>query len=161
MGFGEHNFRNYPMYVSFQIFGSKLVTFFGFFNRTHPFNPLATIRISYLPIFKCFTGKKIRKYGDTVVLRNYHQHSYGFKNLMLSGGRGNNIFEITTCTWVFKYLVPNLFAYLVVFWIILSLTNFNQIATVSLRGSGQIYTTRPEGSSLRMDGMGWGGWMDG
>ena len=28
LGFGEHNFRNYPMYVSFQIFGSKSCLFF-------------------------------------------------------------------------------------------------------------------------------------
>ena len=27
LGVGEHNFRNYPMYVSFQIFGSKPVIF--------------------------------------------------------------------------------------------------------------------------------------
>ena len=27
-GMGEHHFRNYPMNVSFQIFGSKLVKFF-------------------------------------------------------------------------------------------------------------------------------------
>ena len=30
LGVGEHHFWNYTMYVSFQIFGSKLVTFFVF-----------------------------------------------------------------------------------------------------------------------------------
>ena len=27
LGFGEHNFRNYDMYVSFQIIGSKVIIF--------------------------------------------------------------------------------------------------------------------------------------
>ena len=40
------------------------------------------------------------------ILKNCHQHSYGFQNLMSSWGWGNNIFEIILCTSVFKYLVP-------------------------------------------------------
>ena len=33
LGFGEHNFRNYPMCVSFQIFGSKSRYFFDGYQR--------------------------------------------------------------------------------------------------------------------------------
>ena len=42
------------------------------------------------------------------ILKNCHQHSYGFQNLMSGWGWGIIIFEITLCTWVFKYLVPKL-----------------------------------------------------
>ena len=63
-----------------------------------------------------------------IILGNFHQHSYGFKNLMSSWGWGNTIFEITLCTWVFKCLVPNVFAYLVAFWKFLNfLENFKNL----------------------------------
>ena len=42
------------------------------------------------------------------IIQIFQQNSYRFQKLMPSWGWGNIIFEITLCTWVFKYLVPNL-----------------------------------------------------
>ena len=42
------------------------------------------------------------------VIKNCHQDSYRFQNLMSSWGWGKTIFEITLYTWVFKNLVINL-----------------------------------------------------
>ena len=42
------------------------------------------------------------------ILKNCHQYSYGFQNLMSSWGWGNTILKITLCKLIFKYLDPKL-----------------------------------------------------
>ena len=50
------------------------------------------------------------------ILKNCQQDSYGFQNLKSSWRWGNTIFEITLCTWVFKYLGAKVIFFLLIFY---------------------------------------------
>ena len=45
LGVGEHHFRNYLIYVSFEIFGSKLAFFLSVFNWIHK-NVICHLKLS-------------------------------------------------------------------------------------------------------------------
>ena len=106
MGFGEHNFRNYPMYVSFQIFGSKSCLFFAYI----------VVFWKFINFFENFKFSNLQQVGNFSI--------FGSKS-SFSARVGGIKFEFC---WGF-YFENHTRA---------------QAPTVSLRGSGQIYTRGPK-----------------
>ena len=84
--------------------------------------------------------------------KNFHQHSYGFQNLMSSLGWGNIIFEITIFKWVFKFLVPKVEGYQwqidVKFGVESKFSNLQQVGDFSIFGSKSLFSGVVRGKKI-------------
>ena len=72
LGVGEHHFRNYPMYVSFQIFGSKFVIFLSCiyqYFENHPF--FSKISTTFFLSFKIENIRYRTRYNYMLLIKDF------------------------------------------------------------------------------------------
>ena len=124
LGVGDPYFRNYHMYVSFQIFGSKIVIFFYFLIKFIRFiaifkNVICNVELKKVLFQTCHllfvfylmgsggtviksvlqfslyvVGIKIMYMSTYIRNKRCHQHSYVFQNFMSSWGSWSKISKL-------------------------------------------------------------------